>query len=296
MAKYRPIYTKTWKDPDFENFNPNMKLIFLYLCTNELTTESGIYAISIKTISNETGIDVSVVEKLLKNGFKNVKYDFTNNCVFIKNFLKYNGGGNPELVKKSIMKNCEEFNTPLWDEFIKQYPEYYNCLQTVYKQLGNSTLDIDIEYRNSISNIRGDYKGGEDENEINTDIDMQKQKEKGNEVKEIIAYLNEKAGTNYKPTTKKTISLIKARFNEGFTLTDFKTVIDKKINSWAGTEWEKFIRPETLFGTKFESYLNEKIIKKGDINANNRGSTKRFANEREYTDEEQRRIEEKFYA
>ena len=114
------------------------------------------------------------------------------------------------------------------------------------------------------------------------------------QVKEIIAYLNEKAGTNYKPTTKKTISLIKARFNEGFNIDDFKTVIDKKISSWTGTEWEKFIRPETLFGTKFESYLNEKIIKKGDTNANRR-SPKRFENEREYSDEEQRRIEEKFY-
>ena len=78
-------------------------------------------------------------------------------------------------------------------------------------------------------------------------------------------------------------------------ISDFKTVIDKKVKSWAGTEWEKFIRPETLFGTKFESYLNEKVTGKGDINANNRGSTKRFANEREYTDEEQRIIAEKFY-
>ena len=115
-------------------------------------------------------------------------------------------------------------------------------------------------------------------------------------VSTIISYLNEKAGTNYKPTTKKTISLIKARFNEGFNLDDFKTVIDKKIKSWTGTEWERFIRPETLFGTKFESYLNEKVTGKGGTNANNRGSTKRFENEREYSDEEQRRIEEKFYA
>ena len=115
------------------------------------------------------------------------------------------------------------------------------------------------------------------------------------QIKEIISYLNEKAGTNYKPTTKKTISLIKARFNEGFNIDDFKTVIDKKTIDWQNTEFEKFLRPETLFGTKFESYLNEKITGKGGTNANNRGSIKRFENEREYTDEEQRRIEEKFY-
>lgn len=74
---------------------------------------------------------------------------------------------------------------------------------------------------------------------------------------EIIDYLNLKAGTSYKSTSKKTQALIKARFKEKFLLDDFKTVIDKKVLEWKGTEWEKYIRPETLFGTKFENYLNQ---------------------------------------
>ncbi len=79
---------------------------------------------------------------------------------------------------------------------------------------------------------------------------------------DVIDYLNKKTNSNYKYTTRRTRDLIKARVNEGFTLDDFKTVIDKKIKVWAGTEWERYLRPETLFGTKFESYLNEKIISK----------------------------------
>lgn len=78
----------------------------------------------------------------------------------------------------------------------------------------------------------------------------------------IVDYLNEKAGTGYKATSKKTQSCIHARLAEGFTIDDFKTVIEKKCAEWIGTEWEKFIRPETLFGTKFESYLNAKVTKK----------------------------------
>ena len=78
----------------------------------------------------------------------------------------------------------------------------------------------------------------------------------------IVDYLNKKAGTNYRATSNKTRTCIKARINEGFTLDDFKVVIDKKCADWQGTEWEKFIRPETLFGTKFESYLNAKVTKK----------------------------------
>lgn len=85
---------------------------------------------------------------------------------------------------------------------------------------------------------------------------------------EIIQHLNMRAGTKYKSNTAKTKQLINARLNEGFTLEDFKTVIDKKCVEWCGTEYEKYLRPNTLFGTKFESYLNQNVVKpkskKGD--------------------------------
>lgn len=77
-------------------------------------------------------------------------------------------------------------------------------------------------------------------------------------VNEIIEYLNYATGAKYKASTPKTITLIKARFKEGFTIEDFKTVIDKKARAWNGNEkMQKYLRPETLFGTKFEGYLNE---------------------------------------
>lgn len=77
---------------------------------------------------------------------------------------------------------------------------------------------------------------------------------------EIINYLNEKADRQFKSTTKKTQSLIKARFNEGWEVEDFKTVIDKKTKEWMGdSKMENYLRPETLFGTKFESYLNQNM-------------------------------------
>lgn len=78
----------------------------------------------------------------------------------------------------------------------------------------------------------------------------------------IVEYLNEKAGTKFKTGTRKTQTCIHARLAEGFTVDDFKQVIDKKCKDWIGTEWQKFLRPETLFGTKFESYLNEKAADK----------------------------------
>lgn len=76
---------------------------------------------------------------------------------------------------------------------------------------------------------------------------------------EIVDYLNAKAGTHYKASTASTHRLIKARLNEGFTIEDFKAVIDKKCSEWLNnSKMEQYLRPETLFGTKFEGYLNAK--------------------------------------
>ena len=91
-------------------------------------------------------------------------------------------------------------------------------------------------------------------------LDKEEDKDKEGEGESIyapvISHLNEKAGTNYKATTKKTQALIRARMSEGFTLEDFKVVIDRKCTEWMGSDMEKYLRPETLFGTKFEGYLN----------------------------------------
>lgn len=75
----------------------------------------------------------------------------------------------------------------------------------------------------------------------------------------VIKYLNAKAGTNYRATNKATQRLIKARFNEGMTTKDFKKVIDNKCNDWVkDPKMHEYLRPVTLFGSKFESYLNQK--------------------------------------
>lgn len=75
---------------------------------------------------------------------------------------------------------------------------------------------------------------------------------------QVIDYLNEKTGSNYRASSKANQRHIQARLNEGYTIDDFKKVIDNKCASWQGTEYEQYLRPETLFGAKFESYLNEK--------------------------------------
>ena len=76
---------------------------------------------------------------------------------------------------------------------------------------------------------------------------------------EIVQYLNQKTDKNFKHTSKVTQRHIRARLAEGFTVSDFKQVIDNKCNDWLRDQkMKEYLRPETLFGTKFESYLNSK--------------------------------------
>lgn len=82
---------------------------------------------------------------------------------------------------------------------------------------------------------------------------------------EIVTYLNDVADKKYRHTTRKTKDLIKARWNEGFRLDDFKKVIDIKTREWKNdNHMNQYLRPETLFGTKFESYLNQDTVKQSN--------------------------------
>lgn len=107
------------------------------------------------------------------------------------------------------------------------------------QNLQESNIDNNIDINSS---IKKEYKESPQESDFTA---------------AVVYYLNEKAGTHYRAGVAKTQSLIKARANEGFTEADFRTVIDKKCADWIGTEYEQYLRPQTLFGTKFESYLNQ---------------------------------------
>lgn len=91
--------------------------------------------------------------------------------------------------------------------------------------------------------------------DINTDLKTT------DNIKYIVEYLNEKAGTKYRYTTSATQKLLKGLLTgkNPYSVEDCISVIDKMCANWLGTEWEKYLRPSTLFGPKFENYLNTKV-------------------------------------
>lgn len=127
---------------------------------------------------------------------------------------------------------------------------YHSCYE------GGNTDDTQIEQYNKTIN-----RTEEDIDKLSSSENVAsepKQKSQKIPYEKIIDYLNRKTNSHYRPTSKATRRLIKARYNEGFTDIDFKSVIDKKCAEWLQDgNMVQYLRPETLFGTKFEAYLNQ---------------------------------------
>ena len=172
----------------------------------------------------------------------------------------------PEVYQRLISSHNSKMSNDTLDHNSKMSSEYHNSkmsseLNHNSKMSSNSSININSPINDSSISCSDEPTVKNDEvkeifecwinnsNKNNSNINIYSQ---------VVEYLNEKANTKYRATSKKTKEKIDARLNEGYTLEDFKTVIDNKVSSWSGTEYELYLRPETLFGPKFEGYLNEK--------------------------------------
>jgi len=147
----------------------------------------------------------------------------------------------------------DRYNETVYTKEKKQLTENENGQYELGMTHGIPTVDrMDTQVRLGKDRLGKDRLGKDRLDTMSSDLD-------GVSVpyKRIVDYLNEKADRKYKHSTAKTKSLIKARWEEGFKLEDFKKVINNKVNEWIDTDMSKYLRPETLFGTKFEGYLNQ---------------------------------------
>ncbi|EOA3903587.1 conserved phage C-terminal domain-containing protein [Bacillus cytotoxicus] len=246
MAIYRPVQTDFWTDVKVsEDMTPEDKLFMVYLLTNPHTTQLGVYEITAKIIAFEIGLSIESARALLdrfENHHKLIKYNKKTREIAIKNWGKYNltRGGKP--IEDCLKKEVDKVKDLSLVKFILERTENKKLAEKISIYAGFDDTSTSRKY---IATIRG-----------------QKEKEKEKEEKyivEIVNYLNITCKKNYRTSTKKTRKFIKARLSEGYTKDDFKKVIDIKKSHWFGDpKMDEYLRPETLFGTKFESYLNSK--------------------------------------
>lgn len=240
MAIYRNVQLSFWTDNKVEDdFTPEDKYFYLYLLTNPQTNICGCYEVSYSQMTNQTGYNKDTINRLLDRFEKVhgiIRYCRETKEILILNWHKYNWSNSSRVITgiESVAKHikCKEF---------KDY---------IYMVLDAKKNGTDIEYEYSIQTSVSDTDSVSDsDSDTVTDTDI---------CKNVIDYLNMVCDTNYRSSTPKTRKQIKARVSEGFLENDFYAVIDKKSKEWLGTDMEKYLRPETLFGTKFEGYLNQK--------------------------------------
>lgn len=117
----------------------------------------------------------------------------------------------------------------------------------------------------SAENSQSYISTGKDTGSNTVELPSGAQDDVADEVAEVVAYLNEVAGTSYRPTAKKTRELITARLREGYAVDDFRKVIDVKAAQWKNDpKWSGFLRPSTLFApSHFDEYLNQSSSRRG---------------------------------
>ena len=264
MGRFRTISTEYWSDCKVvDDFSKDEKYLFLYLLTGPRTNLCGCYEISKKQISFDTDLSRKETDAALAalESHNVIRYSEQTKELLILNWAKHNWSKSAgDKMRVPLKKEIDEVKNDAFREYLAA-------------EFNGDTPSMDIQDSEdpSLEGDRSPIEGGysftyPNTNTIsnpNTDSNTKskavntKDQELTNKAKDVVAYLNQQCGTHYKDTAEGTLKHIKARLRE-FTVEDCYTVIDKKARDWLRDEkMRKYLRPETLFGSKFESYLNE---------------------------------------
>lgn len=230
MAQRRMFSKKIVETDFFMEMSPTAKLLYFYL--NMSADDDGFVGNpkTIKLISGATDDDLKILIA------KQFIIPFESGVVVIKDWKIHN------YIQKDRY-NQTQYLDEKKQLLVEENGTYTKCIQDV------SSLDTQVRLGKSKDRL------GKSNNNMS---------DKSDDVipySEIISYLNEKTGRSFR-TTEAHKRFIKARWNEDYKLDDFKKVVDNKVADWTGKTIngqpaEKYLQPSTLFGTKFDNYLNQ---------------------------------------
>lgn len=230
MAQRRMFSKKIVETDFFMEMSPTAKLLYFYL--NMSADDDGFVGNpkTIKLISGATDDDLKILIA------KQFIIPFESGVVVIKDWKIHN------YIQKDRY-NQTQYLDEKKQLLVEENGTYTKCIQDV------SSLDTQVRLGKSKDRL------GKSNNNMS---------DKSDDVipySEIISYLNEKTGRSFR-TTEAHKRFIKARWNENYKLDDFKRVVDNKVADWTGKTIngqpaEKYLQPSTLFGTKFDNYLNQ---------------------------------------
>lgn len=250
MAKFRSIRTNFWSDSKIiDDFTPEDRYFYLYLLTNEKSNQLGCYELSINQMCRDTGYNKDTIKKLLErfeNEHKVISYDFETKEIFIKKWYKYNwleSSNTKKCIEKefSLVKstNLKELISPLYAPYIPHTSNKKKKKKKKNKYILSGKPDETPLFSEIISCL----------NKIGIVEDF--------DVKKEFHFRN----------TENNRRLIEKLLEDGYTKEDIFDVIFLKYDQWIEnndknkTDMSTFYRPSTLFGDKFEEYLQEAKMK-----------------------------------
>lgn len=237
MAK-RFTDTEKYKDPWFRRLPPKLKTLFYFMCDD--CNHAGVWKENFDMF--EMFFKIKVTHDDMKEfGEKIVRLD--NDTYFLTSFIKFQYGtlNKANNAHQGVIKSLNYNNIEISPYLAPAKPLPSPCLGAQDKE---QDKDMDMDKEQEQDNKRGIQGGNKKSTKLNPD-----------EV-EVLNYLNTVSGKSYKPI-EKNFKFIRSVL-KNFTVDEAKAVVDLKQSQWAHSEeMAKYIRPETIFGSKFESYLQE---------------------------------------
>ncbi len=252
-------------------------IVALYLLSCPHANMIGLYYIPKMLISHETGLTVQGASKGLQRAFEGgfCAYDDASETVWVYEMARFQIGDQLSQKDKRVKGVNNSYqslhNNPFLYDFYLKYKDKFHLekprgLEAPSKPLRSQEQEQEQDIVKSTnvllsSNSTRRQLAGDQSTPVRNSIPYKK----------IIDHFNQTAGTSYKDTSKATRLKIKARFNEGFTYDDFVSVIDHKVSEWQGDDrMNEYIRPSTIFSTKFEGYLQAAKKSNGGARRKNR--------------------------
>jgi uncharacterized phage protein (TIGR02220 family) len=253
---YTRIDELIWKDAKLKKISNESKLLFIYLLSCQHRNVLGLYNLPKYYVQGDLGYSFETVskglEELFNNGF--ITYDDEAETILVNNFLKYNPLENPNQVKGALKVMPTIPKTQLFYKLV----DVINSSENTHLHELKAGIECYLKSNGFERVTLTVSKQEEVKEEVTVEVLKEIAVSDNQDVIEIVDHLNNTIGSHYGYKAKATLKVIKARMAEGFTVDDFKIVIDKKAVEWTGTEFERYLVPETLFGNKFEGYLNQK--------------------------------------
>ena len=193
MSKFRQIQTSFWSDTYIqEEMTAEDKYFYLYLMTNEFTTQIGIYPITKKQIAFDLGYSIESVQALLQRFetyHKLIKYDTETREIILLKWAEnnLNLGGKPvqDLIKKEIsqvknkeflflmFESCPENSLKNFIASLLQENKKDNNINNSYESLDASLNDTgainnkeEIINNNNINNLENIIKDQEQKEKV----------------------------------------------------------------------------------------------------------------------------------